>query len=317
MTIEVGGAGTLGIGIETTLGTYAVPTKWVPIRSESLQLVEDKVWRRNIRGKAEITGAIPGYTHIEGDIEFEVTANALVYFLYAGRFVPTKTGAMAPFTYSFVPSNVAKTTTAAGATNRKTLSLLVARSGNPMGYLGCAVGQLSFTVDGGVLMCTASIVGVDEAPQSPSAATFTADDPFGPGEVTFEIPSATARADADTFTLTVNDNLVTANRLNGQRKAAYQNWGEREITASMEYDFDNLTDYNDFRNQVLRTMTVSAVNVAATDEVSIELSAAVNEAHQVNLSALGDVVRGSVSYHGIFDTTDSITFTVICSASIT
>jgi hypothetical protein len=83
----------------------------------------------------------------------------------------------------------------------------------------------------------------------------------------------------------------------------------------MEYDFDALTDYNDFVNQVSRTLEVVG-NGGASNQVNTMLNAAINEAHQVNLSGLGDVVRGSVSYHGIFDTTDAYSIIVITNESV-
>jgi len=53
VTSEIGGQGTVGVAFETTVGTFVAPTKWIPIRSESLQLVEDKIYRMNIRQMIE------------------------------------------------------------------------------------------------------------------------------------------------------------------------------------------------------------------------------------------------------------------------
>ncbi len=316
MTVEVGGAGTLGLAFETTLGTYIAPTKWIPIRSESLELMEDKVWRKNLRGKADITGAIQGYLHVEGEVEFEVTADYLLYFLYASRATPAKAGA-GPYTYTFTPAHVAKATTGAGPTTRKTLSVLATRGGNPMAYTGLSVGQLAFTVDAGVLICTASMIGVSESAQASAAATYPVSDPYGPGKVTLEIPNGTPRADVATMTLNINDNLVAANRLNGSRNAAYQNWGEREVTLTCEADFDTLTDFTVFTAQTFQTAELLASNDPSDDEVSILLNATVEEAYKINLAGLGEVNKASLNFHGIFDTTDAYTTTVKTNENIT
>jgi hypothetical protein len=315
--LEVGGAGSLGLAFETTYGTYVAPTKWVPIRSESLQKVEDKIWRTPIRGVADRSGAVQGYTHIEGDIEFEVMADTLLYFLYAGRFTPAKAGAMAPYTYTFVPAHVAKTTTAAGPTTRKSLSLLVQRSQNPMGYTGINVGQYAFSLDSGLLICTASVIGKDEASQSSGVPSIGTSVPYGPGKVSLEIPLATARTDVDTFTLTHNDNLASANNLSGVRTPSYNKWGEREISGSFDADFEALTDYNDFLNQVERTVKLKGSINAASDEVSIDLAVAIMESFQVGLASLGDVVRSTSAYHAIYKTADAITYTVKTNTDIT
>lgn len=316
MTIEVGGAGELGMAFETTLGTFVAPAKWIPIRSESLQLVEDKIYRTNIRGLAERSGAIPGYTHVEGDIVFEVTPDALLYFLYSGRYSIVKTGA-GPYEYVFTPVAVAKTSTAVGATTRKTLSILIERGGNGFGYVGMALGQISLTVDGGVLIATASMVGVDEDTQSLAAATYGTVQPMGPGNLTLEVPDATARADADTFTATINDNLVNANRLNGQRKAAYQNWGEREITLDFEIDFDTRTgDYTKFRAQTIEAVTLIGTSPTTNEDFELAFSGYVIDSVATPLAGLGEVNRATISGHGIYNSAASHTWTVNSTTSI-
>lgn len=315
MTVEVGGAGTIGVAFEAALGTFVAPVKWIPVRSESLQKMEGKVYRTNIRGLAGRSGVIQGYTHTEGDITFEVTSDVLPYFLYAARTVPVKTGGPAPFTYSFTPAHVAKASTAAGA-NRKTLSMLVTRGGQPRGFVGLSVGQLAFTVDAGVLLCTASMVGTEEATQSSGSPTWAASTVFGPGKVTLEIPTATPRADMDTFSLTINDNLSPANRLNGQRAAAYQNWGERETTLTCEADFDTLTDFNVFNNQTIQAVTLKAINTALSDELAIVLNATAMDSYAYPLASLGDVNRASLAFHGFHNTTDEYTITVKTSEDV-
>jgi len=314
MTVEVGGAGTLGLAFETTLGTYIAPTKWIPIRSESLSKVEDKIWRTNIRGVADRTGAIQGYTHVEGEIEFEVTPEVFVYFMYASRITCVKTGA-GPYTYTFAPAHVAKTSTAAGTTTRKTLSMLITRGGNSRGYVGLSVGQITLTVDNGLLMATASMVGTDEATQSAGTPSWATTEPIGPGDVTLEVPTGSARADADTFTFTLNDNLTFANRLNGQRKAAYNNWGEREISWAYEFDYDTQTDYDAFIAQTIRSITMKGT-LTATEEVSVLTAATASEAHVSNLSSLGDVNRASVDAHAFHNTGDAFSIIVKTAESI-
>lgn len=309
MTVEVGGAGTMGLGFEATLGTYVAPTKWIPFRSETLSLVQEPYYRMNIRGVADRTGIVPGYLHTEGDIEVEVTSDILPYLMYLARVSISKTGA-GPYVYTFTPAHVAKASTAASGAVRRTASLLIQRSSNPMAYLGSSVGQIALTVDNGVLIGTFSIVGTNESAQSAGTPTWPTAAPFGPGKVTLEIPTATPRSDADTFTLTINDNLVAANRLNGSRGAAYQNWGEREITLSVETDFDTLTDFNAFVAETNQAITIKGVNTVGSDEMSVVLNATAPDAYVTNLSALGDVNRATLNYHGFYNTTDAYTLVV-------
>jgi hypothetical protein len=312
MPVEVGGAGFLGVAFETTLGTYLAPTKFIPIRSESLADPEDKVWRTNIRGLAGRSGAVSGYYHAEGDIVFEVTSDVLPYFMYASRVTPTKTGVSAPFTYSFVPAHVAKSTTlATDKTKRKTLSILVDRGSQYMAYVGMSVSQLTFSLDNGLLVCTASMIGNGEIDQTVVTPTWPTSIPFGPGKVTLEVPSGTPRSDADTFNVTINDNGTASNRLNGQRSAAYINWGEREITASFEHDFDTESDYNVFKNQTQQILKVIATNSGTNDQVTMLVNAAIEEAYTVNLGSIGDVNRGGATFHGLETATGGYTITIL------
>jgi hypothetical protein len=281
-----------------------------------LELVEDKYYRRNIRATADRTGVLQGYNHVEGDVELEVTANEIVRLLYASRVTPAKSG-VGPFTYTFTPAGVAKTTTAAGASTRKTLSIHVERSGVIFGYVGCSVTQWAFTVDGGVLIATATIFGSDEAPQASAPPTWPTTIPFAPGKVTLEFPDATPRADVDTFNLTINDNGSAANRLNGTRKAAYITWGEREVTVSYEADFDNATDYNVYKNQTIQVLEVLGSNSATDDEISIKLNAVAIDAYPVGLSGFGDIVRTSINGHAFYNTTDAYTIVVKSTVDIT
>jgi hypothetical protein len=316
MTIEVGGAGWVGIGFETVLGTWVTPLKYIPIRSETLQVSENKQYRMNLRGTADRTGALPSYTHVEGDIVFEVNPEFLPYILYCARTTPAKTGS-GPFTYTFTPAHVAAATTATGVTNRHTASLTINRGSNFFGYVGCSVGQMVFSTDeDGMLLLTASVVGTTETNQAgPFTPTFTTTPPISPGQVTLEIPTATARSDARTANLTINDNLVPANRLNGSRSAAYQTWGEREITFTAEFDFNTLTDYNIFRAGTFQTATYKGINGAET--ATITLNATVMDAYPVNLAGLGDVNSAAVEMHAFFNTANAYTITVVTAEAIT
>jgi hypothetical protein len=307
----------MGFGVEAVYGTAVPPTKFFPIRSETLQLMQDVIYRTNIRGVADRSGTVPGNTHVEGDVTFEVSSDVLIYFLYGGRYAMTKTGAMAPYTYTATPTHIAKPYTGAGATSNKTYTMYILRADNPRSYTGVSIGQLAFSLENGLLMCTASMMGMDESTQTLTAATFTNLPPYGPGKNSLELPSGTARGDADSWTLTINDNLTPAFRLSGIRKPSYLTWGEREITSSFEVDYDTLTDYNAFLNQTNQTMHWLSSNSPTTDSVDFLLNATAIDSYQVNLGSLGDIQRAAASLHGFYGSTDALVATIKTSESIT
>jgi hypothetical protein len=312
MGYELGGTGWLGVAVETAYGTWVTPTKWIPIRSESLQKVEDKIYRTNIRGLADRSGAIQGYTHIEGDVEFEVSADILTYFLYASRVTPSSTGA-GPYAYTFVPAHVASPSTAAGKTSRKSLSVTIMRDQRGFGYFGVSVTRMSFRVENGLLMCTATLMGLDEAQQAgPFTPVWTQIPPFGPLYNAIEIPNASVRTDIDGFTLDIDDGGEAQNRIKttGGRAPSFIKWGEREVTVTADIDFDTLTDYNAFLAQTKQVLKFTSTENATTNKVTITLNATVIDSYQVNLSGLGDLVRASTAFHGIYDTSDVYTIVV-------
>lgn len=317
MPYALGGTGYLGLSYETTYGTYVAPSIWIPIRSESFAKTEDKIYRTNIRGLADRSGAIQGYYHIEGDIEFEVSADLVLPFFYASRMTPAKSGA-GPYVYTFTGAHVASPTTGTGATTRRTLAIVVNRNSRYFSYTGMSVTRLSFRVDGGLLMCTATLMGLEEAQQAgPFTPSWPTQNPFGPTYNSIELPTATVRTDIDTFTLDIDDGGDAMNRIKttGGRAPAFIQWGEREVTLSVEHDFDALTDYNAFLAQTKQAIKWVS-NESAGNQLTFLTNATVTDSYTVNLGGIGDLVRASVSYHGIYDTTDVLTITCTSTVSV-
>lgn len=319
MALGIAGSGLIGLGFETTYGTYAAPTKFVPVRSESLTDSEDKQVLAPIRGLAVASKVKRGYKIIEGDIEFEVTSDVLPYFLYLARTTPARTGASAPYTYTFVPTSVVLPTTASGVTNRKTASIYVERAGQVFAYVGCSVTSVAFSFDNGDLICTVHVMGLElETGESAVAATFDTWTPFGPGDIAIEIPDDTARVDIDTMTVTIQDNGEALNRIkNTGRGPSYIKWGEREVSGTFDHDFSDMTEYNAFNNNSSRSMEILASH-GASDEVSIALSSVITTSYPVTLSgALGDLVRASVDFRAVYSGSSEYTITIKTDEDVT
>jgi hypothetical protein len=310
LPVDIGGAGYIGVAFETIYNTYVAPTVFIPIRSESLQKIEDKNYRMNIRGIADRTKGPQGPTRIEGDIEFEVDRGNLLYFLYGGRFTPVKVGASAPFTYTFTAAHVAIPTTAAGAGTRKSLSVTVVRSGKPFGYTGLNLGQLGISFDNEMMIATCSMVGRGEAQQSLPTATWPTNESYGPEDCEVKLPSGgSVRTDLSTVGLTINDNLTAESRLDGSRQPSFTKWGEREVTFNVEHDFDTLTDYNAFLNQTIQAIELKGSKSATDDEILFAIAASVADSYQVNLTNIGDLVSAATAFHGIYEAAVPIVIT--------
>jgi hypothetical protein len=312
MSYGIGAGGIAGLAFETTAGTYVAPTKFFPFNSESLQKMQDTVWRRPIRNSASVIGAVPGNVHTEGDIQMEALSDVVPYFLYASRTTVTKTGA-GPYTYVIKPAPLAT------PNSGRTLSITLVRNGVVFGYTGLVVSSFTFTIDNGLLQFNCSMVGSDESTQSSPTATWPTTTPFGAGQYTLEFPTGTPLEDFDTFTWTSEDNAEPQYRLRaaGARGAKFIKFGEHNSTLNVERDFQTRADYDAFVALTSQSLTLTA-SKGASESIALNLSAAIADTYAINLSGQGDLVRGTVSYQAVADATGiDYTITIICAQNIT
>lgn len=298
MTVGLAGCGFMGIALETVSGTYVPPTKFVPLRSESINYMQDTTWRRPIAQTVDITAAIPGNVHVEGDVEIEATPDTCVFFhhIMRGALVKSLAG---PYLYTYTGVCGA---TGANTASGKTASITIVRNtGQVFAYVGCLVGQANYTVDNGALVATYSIIGTDEASQASPTPTWPTSIPFGAGEIALEVPTGAQIFDTEGFETTINDNAEPQFRMvtgAGARGARFVKFGEREVTMSVERDFDTRTDYDDFKAYTAQSITWAATK-NANETMTFLMGAAIKDTYEVNLSGQGDLVRASVSYQAI------------------
>lgn len=272
-------------------GTYTAPTKYFPFNTESLKFDQATVWRRPIRQSVDVLGAVPGNVHINGDIEMEALEDVVPYFILASRVAATKTGTTDKV-YTFDPTP--------NATPALSLSLTVVRNGIVFGYTGCVVSSFTFAPSDGLLMFNMSIIGSDEAVQSTPSPVYPTTVPFGAGQYEVNI-AGTQFFDTDTFEFTVNDNAEPQFRLKDTgRGAQYVKFGERECTITMERDFFNRTDYDAFKALTAQIIFIRAEK-SATNYVQINAPVSVKNTYEVGLSGQGDLVRASIEYMNVVD----------------
>jgi Phage tail tube protein len=290
----VGGGGFVGIAFETTPNTYVAPTKFFPIITDSLTRPQATSWRRTLRQNVDVFGAVPGDAHVEGDIEMECLTDAAVYFHRIGRVTMVKTGSAAPWTYTCTPN--------AAACASKTASITIVRNGVVFGYVGCVLSSFAYTTEDGMLKATYSIIGSDEATQTLPVPTFAGQErPFGSGEYSIQIPTATQVFDVDKFEWNVNDNGEPQYRLKSTRGAQFIKYGEREVTLKLERDFGTKADYDAYKALTAQTITLDATLGISNEKFTAILDAAIKDTYEVGLSGQGDLVRASISYMCTFD----------------
>jgi hypothetical protein len=304
MTVGTGAQGFIGIAPEVTPGTYAAPTKFVPIMSESLKFQQATNFRRPIRASADVIGAVQGDAHTEGDLTMEAFEEVVPYFLLSARTTMVKSGSTPNFIYTFVGS--------AAAVPVKTMSITVVRNGIVFGYTGCVVSSWHFTIDNGTLMFNPSIIGQDEAVQTLPTATWpTTETPFGVGTYDIQIPTATSVFDADGFDFSVDDSGAPQYRLkNTGRGAQFVSFGERSVGLSLQRDFQTRADYDAFKALTAQGVTLIA-SKGINNLISLQIPAAVKDTYEVGLSGQGDLTRASIAYVGVVDSGGNA-YTVVC-----
>lgn len=313
---DIGANNAVWIGLETTYGTPVDPTAagvgvWMPILDEALVYTESKYYSAQIRQQAVRNSVTPAPYHVEGPLHFEVDVNYLPYLLYASRHTVTKTGA-GPYTYAAVPT--AKGATYPGGTGRG-LSILVVRNAETFLYSGCVVGSWSFTINNGVLECTAQIVGLAEADAAGSPTPSWIDaELFGADAHSIYVDAAgltpafaTRSVEFNGYTFEANHNATAQNRINPDRQAQFIAYGETEPTLTTELDFLDKTEYDDFKASTLRAIKLESLRpggsgstfATATEAVRITNYRTAYDAYTVETRGMADLVSAAVTIRGL------------------
>lgn len=301
MPAGLGGGGSVGIALESTMGTYAAPTVFVPILDENFIYTEGKYYSEQIRQTSIVSDVKSSYYHIEGPINMEVDPRFLPYFLYASRHTIAKSGA-GPYDYTFTPSSAGSASTAASGAVARTMSITIVRNGVVFGYCGCVMGSFEFTVEEGILRCNMDALGLSEAVQTDPTETWVASDLMGADAHRIYLAASAVSPSFTTndvnfngFTFRVNFNAEAQNRIAAQRSASYISFGLTEAEIESELDFINRTDYdamvaNSTRAIKLESTNGGATYAAATSAVALQGNRVSYDTYEPNLAGMGDLI---------------------------
>jgi hypothetical protein len=313
MPAGLSGSGYLGIGLESTKGTYAAPTVWIPILSESLKYTEERYFSPQIRQQTIVSDVKQGYFHVEGDIELEADPAFLPYLLHCSRHTIVKSGA-GPYEYKYTPSTAGSSSTAASGNVARTATFLIARNGVFFSYSGCVLAGFSFAVDtsDGVLKMTCNVLGEKEASQAgPFTPTWSAPNLFGAASHAVYVAAsaasptfAAASTDFNGFTFTADYAAEPQNRIIATRNAAYISYGETTANMETELDFIDRTEYDNFVATTQKAYKLESANggatySAGTSGVKVQINRAVYETYDLGLSGLGDLIMAGVTARAI------------------
>ena len=292
--VDVAGAGSLAINLETTQGTYIAPTVFVSIVSESLAENRNDPMRRPIIGRAVNSGKVEGREHVEGEIVMELLPALFPYFLAASRFGESIIkSSSSPYSYTAKDEAAVNVTKA-----NRSLTIGVNRAGVAFAYIGCQVTSFRFFFEDGIAMVAMQIIGREQTEDfSVLAVTAPTQTPFAADEVAIAIAAA-ARVDIDSFEMTFDDSGEARFNLSGKSGADYIKYGEHKAEASFEVDFESKADYAFW---VARTaQAVKMTLTKGAEVVTTEIYGGLYDSFEVNLGDIGGQVRASANIMGSY-----------------
>jgi hypothetical protein len=301
----------LGIAHETVFGTYVPPVRFFPIKSETLSHQFAHVKRRLIRGVADNLGHVIGNNHVEGDIVMELYPDVLPYFLYVSRVSIAKTGA-GPFQYVTTPTHVGDSV----SLTKPSMSINVFKAGESFGFRGCVVSGWEIGVEDGIPIVTVHVVGSIESDQAdPTPAYLTTDVPVTTAGWSIQIPDASAILTIEDVTFSVNDNAEPQFRIGGNG-AAWIKFGEREVMASCNRDFESRAEYDAWKLTTATSVTI--ILTQGGKSVTIKMANVTRETYEIDgASDQGSPVMASIEYTGNYDIATSKSYEVTVAGSIT
>lgn len=308
MAPKSGLAAQLGVKAETTWGTFVAPTRFYPLISESLTEEIDRIESEGIIAGARVLRSeqwAAGNVDVGGDIQTELYQQGMGALLKA-CFGAVSTSGAGPYTHTFTPGDLTDDHLSVQVGKPD-----VAGTVQPFSFVGMKVTDWELAMEaGGLVTLSTSLVGKSLA-TSESLATAS----YGTGAATpftFKHASATiagGAANVKKLTISGSNGLDTDRRFIGSEYRAEPLEAElREYGGTVDLEFENLTQYNQFRNanEVALVSTISAgASASLTTTMNVRFDGATPE-----VDGKG-IVQLSAPYKCIGTSTDATAITAV------
>lgn len=308
MALKSGLAAQLGVKAETTWGTFVAPTRFYPLISESLTEEIDRLESEGIVTGLRVLNTAQwaaGNVDVGGDIETELYQQGMGALLKA-CFGAVSTSGAGPYTHTFTPGDLTDDHLSVQVGKPD-----VAGTVQPFSFVGMKVTDWELAMEaGGLVTLSTSLVGKSLA-TSESLATAS----FGTGAATpftFKHASATiagGAANVKKLTIKGSNGLDTDRRFIGSEYLAEPLEAElREYSGTVDLEFENLTQYNRFRNanEVALVSTISAgASASLTTTMNVRFDGSTPE-----VDGRG-IVQLSAPYKCIGTSTDASAITAV------
>lgn len=259
----IGSKAQFGFGEETVWasGTFSV-NKFIPFLSESIVLEKNVVATDAIRGGAARSVWREGASRIGGDVNAEVQPTQEFGILFTHTLGRSESAGpsgspAAVYVHDIFPSG----TLPAG------LKVEVARDAGVFRYTGVKVNSMTLNCAvGEPLSITYSVIGKDETTSAnkTTATSISTLNPLTFDEGTMYVDGSAQEVSG--FSLTINNNLADdKGKLGSKYRSAIPRSGFRDVTGSLNMEFDNFTMYNKYVNG---TETALKLNFTSDDVIT-------------------------------------------------
>ena len=268
----LGVLGFIGYGKESSGGVPVAATDYVEAFSESFQLTFDRYVKSNIRGSIVAPDDISGIKRIAGDVTITGDPVQLGHWLNGACGVQSNTEVLSGvlFQHEFTLAETDWDDTFALQPYTFEINRDISSSQQ---YSGSNIGALRFSiVPNNVLQVTASIVGRSETNIAKTTPTFTASPVTPLAFDTCSISWGGAEHQLiEALTIIQNSNLEGIASLRASKDIrAIRRSAPTEVTFEGSMAFENLTDYEAFRAETERALTINMTR-ASSFSLLIEL----------------------------------------------
>lgn len=250
-----GMAGHIGLGKQSAFGTAVAATTYLTAMSESITESIDRFEKENIYGGLHEPADVDGVRRVAGDVVFSAYPETLGYFLNMalGR-VAVSSLATALAASSFKP----RTSDVSSMHPFDLYTLEVFRDvGSSQQYADIQCSQLQIEMaPNQAVRCTASLIGRATTNISPTTPTFASSsaNPFHHNSASLAVGGSAVDL-IEGLTITIKNNLSGRPSLNNSNRVArIKRDGPVEIRVAGNIGFENITEYEAFRQQTVRSL---------------------------------------------------------------
>lgn len=253
-----GMAGHVGLGKQSAWGTPAAATDYLTVMSENLTSTFDRFEKENIYGGLYEPNDVAGVERVGGDITFSGHPETMGLFLNAALGLTTVTSIHSALAEaSFKP----RTTDISSVHPNDLYSFEISRNvGSAQQYSDCSVTGLTMELaPNQPLKMTASILGRTSTNIAATSPSFSASpvDPFTFDSASLSIGGAATDL-IEGLTVSITNNFSGRPSLNNSNTIArVKRDGPVEIRVSGNIGFENITEYQNFRNQTNQALKLT------------------------------------------------------------